>query len=368
MKLRWSPQQEQALKAVRAWLKDPDQQVFRLFGYAGTGKTTLCREIEHMVRGDVHYMAFTGKAALVLRTKGCAGAATIHSSIYSINEDESEEDAPKWIVNENAIVADKRLLIVDEVSMVNEELARDLMSFGVKILVLGDPAQLPPVQGEGWFINAEPDFMLTEVHRQAKDNPIIRMSMTVREGGWLNFGTYGQSKVIARQDVTPSDILGCEQVLVGKNKTRADMNHWLRKKHGFPEDSLPMRGDRLVCTRNDREMRLLNGSMWTVKGSNPADEDLIRLYVQSEDQPKRKPVLVTVPNLYFRGDGTDIPFELRKGRQEFTWGYALTVHKSQGSQWQSVLIRDESRFFGEHRRKHLYTALTRASHRVVVVR
>ena len=87
-----------------------------------------------------------------------------------------------------------------------------------------------------------------------------------------------------------------------------------------------------------------------------------------EDQPKRKPVLVTVPNLYFRGDGTDIPFELRKGRQEFTWGYALTVHKSQGSQWQSVLIRDESRLFGEHRRKPLYTALTRAPHRVVVVR
>ena len=70
--------------------------------------------------------------------------------------------------------------------MVDEELGRDLLSFGKPVLVLGDPAQLPPVKGGGFFTEAEPDIMLTEVHRQAADNPIIRMSMVVREGGRLD--------------------------------------------------------------------------------------------------------------------------------------------------------------------------------------
>ena len=75
--------------------------------------------------------------------------------------------------------------------MVDERLARDLLSFGTKVLVLGDPFQLPPVQGAGFFTAHEPDIMLTEIHRQAADNPIIRMSMEIREGGFLEHGRYG---------------------------------------------------------------------------------------------------------------------------------------------------------------------------------
>ena len=72
--------------------------------------------------------------------------------------------------------------MIDECSMVDAELGRDLMSFDVPVLVLGDPAQLPPIQGGGFFTEAEPDAMLTEVHRQAQDDPIVRLSMEVREG------------------------------------------------------------------------------------------------------------------------------------------------------------------------------------------
>lgn len=190
--MSWSPQQEAAIKDVRAWLKDKSRQVFYLAGYAGTGKTTLAKDLAGGVRGEVLYGAFTGKAALVLHRKGCDGASTIHSMIYKLDE-EQETWQPSFTLNPFSPVKDADLVIIDECSMVDEGLGRDLLSFGTKVLVLGDPAQLPPVKGEGFFTARTPDVMLTEVHRQALDNPIIAMSMKVREGGRLDPGEYGSS-------------------------------------------------------------------------------------------------------------------------------------------------------------------------------
>ena len=154
--------------------------IFRLFGYAGTGKTTLARHLAERVDGKVLFAAFTGKAALVMRSKGCERASTIHSLIYKPRE--SGEEIPSFDLWDDAPASKAALIVIDECSMVDAELGRDLMSFGVPVLVLGDPAQLPPIQGGGFFTDAEPDAMLTEVHRQAEDNPIIRLSMDIREG------------------------------------------------------------------------------------------------------------------------------------------------------------------------------------------
>src|SRR5882757_10072335 len=166
----FSPQQDAALRAVAEWLKAKPGRgntpaVFRLFGYAGTGKTTLARHLAEGVEGNVVFAAFTGKAALVMRARGCVDARTIHSLIYRPKEIESEE--PSFVLNDDSEAAQAKLIIVDECSMVDEELGRDLLSFGRPVLVLGDPAQLPPVKGGGFFTEAEPDFMLMEVHRQA---------------------------------------------------------------------------------------------------------------------------------------------------------------------------------------------------------
>src|SRR5215210_9157695 len=196
--MTWSPQQDAALKAVADWLRRGDQPVFRLFGYAGTGKTTLARHIAEGVDGEVAFGAYTGKAALVLRTKGCPDASTIHSMIYRSRE--SDEGGPQFVLNRQSPVARASLIIIDECSMVDEELGRDLLSFGQPVLVLGDPAQLPPVKGGGFFTEGEPDVMLTEVHRQARDNPIIRLSMVVREGGRLPHGRHGESRVLRRSE------------------------------------------------------------------------------------------------------------------------------------------------------------------------
>lgn len=153
----------------------------RVFGFAGTGKTTIAKQINEDLNGGVLYMAFTGKAALVLRKKGCALASTIHGAIYKPIEDPLTGHTT-FRLNPDSSVAHARLVCVDEVSMVGPDIGNDLLSYGTKILVLGDPFQLPPIEGVGFFTDCEPDILLTEIHRQAADNPIIRMSMDIREG------------------------------------------------------------------------------------------------------------------------------------------------------------------------------------------
>ena len=363
--MAWSPQQEKAIKAVRAWLKDPSEQVFYLAGFAGSGKTTLAKELASSVRGDVLFGAFTGKAALVLRRKGCAGASTIHSMIYAV-DDTVDTWEPKFRLNPQSAVKEAKLVVIDECSMVGEELGRDLLSFGTKVLVLGDPAQLPPVKGEGFFTSREPNFMLTEVHRQAAENPIIRMSMTIREGGRLDLGTYGESRVITRDDVDQYEVMSADQVLVGLNRTRRLYNGRIRQLLDH-RDPLPMVGERLVCLRNNREKKLLNGGLWEVVGVIGRSKGGIKLLCSSEDHVEGKPTEVFVLDEFFVGDEKDIAWERRRGTDEFTFGYARTCHKAQGSQWDNVFIFDEGFAFHEDRARWTYTALTRAAERVTVV-
>jgi exodeoxyribonuclease-5 len=184
----FTPHQDSALTAAARWFKDAGGKasIFRLFGYAGTGKTTLARHIAAGIDGKVLFAAFTGKAACGMRSKGCRGASTIHRLIYKPQE--KNEENPTFELWSKAPASHAKLIIIDECSMVDAELARDLMSFEVPLLVLGDPAQLPPIQGGGFFTDAKPDAMLTEVHRQARDNPIVRLSMDIRAGKSLRRG------------------------------------------------------------------------------------------------------------------------------------------------------------------------------------
>src|ERR1700756_5583281 len=232
---QFTPHQDSALKAVSRWLKaKPGKhgtpQVFRLFGYAGTGKTTLARHIADGVDGGVKFAAFTGNAALVMRNKGCDGASTIHSLIYRARESGVEQ--PSFELWDDAPASKAKLIVIDECSMVNAELGRDLLSFDCPLLVLGDPAQLPPIQGGGYFTDAEPDAMLTEVHRQAQNDPIVGVSMAIRAGHPLQQGRYGATEVVRRDALDPARVLGADQILVGRNATRRAYNARLRERRG----------------------------------------------------------------------------------------------------------------------------------------
>src|SRR5262249_35694845 len=268
----FTPHQESALKAVASWLKakqgrNGTPQIFRLFGYAGTGKTTLARHIAEGVEGEVKFAAFTGKAALVMRNKGCDGASTIHSLIYRARESGVEQ--PSFELWDDAPASKAKLIVIDECSMVDAEMGRDLLSFECPLLVLGDPAQLPPIQGGGFFTDTTPDAMLTEVHRQAQNDPIVRMSMDVREGRSLAIGRYGESEIISRNDLDPDRVMQADQVLVGRNNTRRAYNLRMRQKQSI-EDPLPVAGDKLVCLRNNRKKALFNGGLWRVKARTPS--------------------------------------------------------------------------------------------------
>ena len=373
----FSPQQDEALLAVARWLKEGRKPLFRLFGYAGTGKTTLARHFAEHVDGAVQFAAFTGKAAQVLRSKGAVNARTIHSLIYRPRGEEAVADettgktsmSPTFSLNRQSPVAKASLIVIDECSMVDEQLGRDLMSFGTPILVLGDPAQLPPISGGGFFTEHEPDHLLTEIHRQARDNPIIRLALDVREGREIGYGDFGAAKVIGRGDVTQELVLSADQVLVGTNRTRRRYNQRLRDLKGF-DAAYPQAGDKLVCLRNDPAKGLLNGSLWKVMtSSRETVKPGINLLVSpEEDDPDRGVAKIKLLKAAFEDPEAEIPWQQKKRFDDFDYGYALTVHKAQGSQWEEVVLFDESFAFKDTRQRWLYTAITRAAERLTVVR
>ena len=375
--MKFSPQQDEALKAVSRWLKDGRTPIFRLFGYAGTGKTTLAKYFAEHVDGDVLFAAFTGKAAQVLRARGAKNARTIHSLIYRPKGEEEVSDeetgkttvSPLFSLNRQSPLAQAALIIIDECSMVDEALGKDLMSFGTPILVLGDPGQLPPISGGGYFTEAEPDILLTEIHRQARDNPIIDLAMQVREGREIMHGDYGTAQVIGKNDVDRDMVLEADQVLVGTNRTRRRYNQRLRELKGFTQ-AFPQAGDKLVCLRNDPSKGLLNGSLWQVMTSSKETvKPGINLLVRPEDDDMdRGSAKIKLLKSAFDDPDLEVPWQTKKRYDDFDYGYALTVHKAQGSQWNSVVLFDESYAFRDSRERWLYTAITRAAERLVIVR
>jgi len=419
----WSPQQDAALLAVDEFCRDPSRQVFRLFGYAGTGKTTLAK---HFTEGvdDVLFGAYTGKAAYVLRQKGCPNASTIHSMIYHTKEKgkarlkeieamlaallielrqeagshlspaeltevfnnnrrvrdlreqvERERKAlsrPSFTLNEESPVKDVDLVVIDECSMVDGRMGEDLLSFGTKVLVLGDPAQLPPVGGGGFFTEGvQPDVMLTEIHRQAAESPIIAMATKVRQGERLDVGTYGNCRVINQPQMSPEDALHADQLLVGRNKTRHSSNRRMRSLLGRGTNDYPVVDDKLVCLRNNHEKGLLNGALWYVEGVGAITEDRVYMTVSAESDLEGQPgteLEVEAHTHYFEGRDESLPWWERKEAEEFDYGYAMTVHKAQGSQWDEVVLFDEAWCFRQDRDRWLYTGITRAAEQLTVVK
>ena len=277
--------------------------------------------------------------------------------------------SPMFAINRSSPVAKAALIVVDECSMVDEALGRDLMSFGTPILVLGDPGQLPPITGGGFFTDAEPDFLLTEIHRQARDNPIIELAMHVREGRELMHGDYGTAKIISKREVDSDLVLSADQVLLGINRTRRRYNQRLRELKGF-EGVYPQAGDKLVCLRNDQVKGLLNGSLWNVMtASKETTKPGINLLIKPEDDDMdRGAAKIRLLKAVFEDPDADVPWSTKKRFDDFDYGYALTVHKAQGSQWNNVVLFDESFAFRDTRERWLYTAITRAAERLTIVR
>jgi exodeoxyribonuclease-5 len=195
------------------------------------------------------------------------------------------------------------------------------------------------------------------------------MAMDVREGRELAHGDFGTARVITRNEVDQDLVLAADQVLVGTNRTRRRYNQRLRELKGF-DAAYPQAGDKLVCLRNDPTKGLLNGSLWKVMtSSRETVKPGINLLVSpEEDDPDRGVAKIKLLKAAFENPEADIPWQQKKRFDDFDYGYALTVHKAQGSQWDEVVLFDESFAFKDTRQRWLYTAITRAAERLTVVR
>lgn len=410
--MQFDDQQEDALRQVNTWIKEKGRQVFYFFGYAGTGKTTLAKHLASGIDGEVIFAAYTGKAAHVLKTKGCDNARTLHSLIYKSRDksrsrlldlqiqldelikdlsssglgaeqidyhprvirlrsdvkiEQDDTDRPVFVLNHESDILEAALVIIDECSMVDEKMGRDLLSFGIPILVLGDPAQLPPVGGAGFFTeNINPDVMLTDIHRQAAESPIIRMATETRNQIPLTLGNYGDNCWVHPKGtkLATEDVLLFDQIIVGKNDTRKFTNNRIRKLKGI-EDPFPVVGDRLVCLRNNTELGILNGAMFEVSEITGVIDEKVYMHIHPEDN--QTSIELGAHQHHFLGTESELKWFEKRDAQEFAYGYALTCHKSQGSQWRSVAVFDESHCFKSSKWRWLYTAITRAADHINVV-
>lgn len=369
----WSTQQSEAIACVAAWLRTRWEPWFYLAGYAGTGKTTLAKHIASLQDGAIRYAAFTGKAAKVMRNAGCTNASTIHSLIYNTERDEVTGKI-RMTLNESALRG-VALVVIDECSMVDEDLGKDLVSFGVPILAIGGPGQLPPVRGAGFFTSGEPNYMLTDIHRQAKDSPIIRLATAVRERRFdkTHLVKVPGLTICKKADLDPKAVTGADSIIVGRNNTRNAYNSRLREIRGFDTSLPPQKGETLICLKNDKQLKIYNGETFEVARKNkasPGPDGLILHYsIVDPDDEKRGRVFIRVFEQFFSDPAAakDIHWKILRGTQSFDFGYALTVHKSQGSQWSNVCVFDESRYFGDDAARHLYTSVTRAADHLTLV-
>ncbi|MBD3250675.1 MAG: AAA family ATPase [Candidatus Pacebacteria bacterium] len=355
-------------------------------GYAGTGKTTLIallRKIIHKKNPKLKtaFVSYTGKAARVLQQylkstnsvypKDFAG--TIHSLIYSPRVD-----------NRGVIVGwDKKdkldfdLILIDEASMVDYDIWQDMLSFNIPIMAFGDHGQLPPIKGS-FSLMASPDLTLETIHRQAQDNPIIKLSIMARQTGEVPPGKYSSTVMkLSQSDWQTQEKLNeliqeYDQdtlILCGYNWTRVELNKNVRQALGIYEDE-PQPGDRVICLRNNHQKGIYNGMLGVIKSINSEDKDWFFAQIEMDGEADLFEGLIARQQF-----GAKEPLNFTKQRQKtvkgdlFDFGYALTVHKAQGSQAKRVILLEQrfSQMSDQEWRRWLYTGVTRAEEELYLV-
>ncbi len=387
MEYELSSKQKQILDAILAWYKDKKTKYLTLGGYAGTGKTTLLGHLNLYLHNEykgikIAYCSFTGKASLILKKKLQETASlkstdfvgTIHRLIYKAIVDERDV-----IIGWEKIELDDfkyDLIVVDEASMVSYDIWRDLQSFNIPILAVGDHGQLPPVDGK-FNLMTNPILRLEEIYRQEKDNPIIVVSELARKYGEIPVMEFSKTvRKFSRQDDEVMEFLtdkltGYDQnclVLVGYNNTRVKLNAGIRQLLEF-EHPQPSINDRVICLRNNTQLGIFNGMLGSIESIEKVKQRGISDYYQAD--------------ILFDGENDvyHLPISIEQfGQKEtlkgitreinlFDFGYALTVHKAQGSQAEKVILFEErfSRMDDDSWRRWLYTGVTRATKELYII-
>jgi exodeoxyribonuclease V len=330
----------------------------RLGGFAGTGKTTLAKRFAESAAMRVVFLQLYGqgggcsKAEGVSRGQNNRPAALPPSVVLVLHARKAVRRSRRVrlgalplctsAVSRKAVeqggAARRRSRCGRRGQHVDEQHGTDMLGFGVPILVLADPAQLPPPKGRGFFTSRNPDLLLTEVHRQASGNPILILAGIVRNCRQLRLGSYSASAVVSQYKIEPkNDWLNFDRIIVGSNAFRVTVNKHYRGLLGYSDQDLPQRSERAICLENNFDKGLANGQTFSVIETGDVKNGFLEMEV---------------------GDGTDIiPVHARldafhaekpKGRgsgQVFDFAYAITAHKLQDSEWSRVLVYDQSGIF-----------------------
>jgi len=350
-------EQQAARKAIDEAIKQ--NRHFAVHGLAGTGKTTLAADVARALPGDAFLCAPTAKAASVLTQKTGVAASTIHAAFYHFVREVEREDRPPRLVFRPAHAHGAlrgKVLLLDEVSMVSREVAADIIATGITIVSFGDAGQLAPI--EVCRSRSPPIFTLTQIHRQALESPIIRQAHGVRATGC--YAADGDAvRVVER--LTDDDLCAADVVLTGRRATRMRLNAEIRRALRI-DRTLPVLGEPLVCLRNARRYGLCNGQVYYACRDLHEGDRTVGVSSDAGDIEVHAEFL-TPGHEYDR-------LELPPGGwfSSFAYGYALTVHQAQGSEWDKVLLIDESAAFRDDRARWLYTGITRAKERIVIAR
>lgn len=441
MTITLNDEQEAAVAKLHAWYHSGTTDPFVFLGPAGSGKTTVMGEFVRRLAKEASgpiiplYGAYTGAAAKVARSKGCVGATTLHRILYQpratlasqqadacLKAIEFEKDPEKLAELHEALKVHQSkeqvsfnatgsggiapLIIIDECSMIPNNILADLYDLNTRLLFTGDPYQLPPVSNTkemNALFQDPPDVLLTKIMRQAEGSPIIQMASRVREGEEPPLGEFGESFSFRSRDIPTGErlqmMMSADKVIAGKNVTRVRNNIAIRKLKGLPHDRVIV-GDVLTCRKNvyrdvidkdgkvEKIPELVSGGEYLVKSvkywEDPASP-YERLNMTLCD-PAFPDEIIQAPNANsyrFRGHYLDPykglqtmlppPFPLseratativqglNRDRYQFDWSHVSTCHNAQGNQWDSVYVIDESRVFKKDKDRWLYTAITRAA-------
>lgn len=375
--MKLSKDQRSALNKVRRWTWDPSKPELAIGGLAGTGKTTIVGALQRqrwLADVSITYLAPTGKAAQALRRKGLP-AQTIHSFMYKFagwrfNDFKGVHDPSfKWREPDH----DGGLIVVDEASMVSGRIADELRDSGARILWVGDHGQLPPI-GADPGIMTSPDVRLEKVHRQAAGSPILRLAYHVRAG--LDPCSFEADEdddalEVARMSSANAQQLAAalideefQQVIVGMHRTRITINEAWRKVQGRKSD-VPEEGERLVCLKNSATEGLMNGMTFMVDKVLSVKDGVVVADLTCLDNGLSYPLV----RMWRRVFGCLYPElkDLPEDANAFDYGYAITCHKAQGSEWESVAVIEDFKRPSWSVERWRYTAYTRAKSRLCVL-
>jgi len=388
-----SKDQLSVYNSIIKWVNDKDNKLLTFGGVAGSGKTTLIGLLSKNLNRNIAFACYTGKAANVLRKKlddngvRYSYCGTIHGLMYIPIVDKHTLRVSGW---KRRPYIEEDLIFIDEASMVGGRIFRDLQSYGKKILAIGDHAQLPPIDKSEINLMEKPDLKLTEIHRQAEGNPIIKLSAMVRHDEDITDFVSDDNRVrfMKKNDDALDEIVIKlfeekekrldSALLCYFNKSRIRYNSIIRDVLGYGID--PEIGDLVICLKNTQvalDKAIFNGMRGFVENCALIGNHKYNADIDFPDENIK--INDDLCRYQFGREGTfQTPLELAEyGFKVRTWeklgllfdyGYCLSVHKFQGSQANNVILFVErSKFCSDDDfRRWLYTGITRSSENLVV--